>query len=443
MRDRNNSNIFLLSLPIFVELLLQLLVGNVDQFMLSQYSQNSVAAIGNSNQFINIIIIVLNVLSMATTVLLTQYIGAGNTSKVSEVCTVSTVLLGGISLLMMVVSMVFARPLFTWLNVPADVIDEACLYTQIIGSFLLVQGLYMNFAAIIRSFSLLKEVMLAAIVMNVLNIFGNAILINGYFGFPRLGIVGAAISTNFSKVVGLIIVGLIFYKRVQAEISPSYLKPFPFATLKRLLYVGLPSGGENFSYNLSQMVIMMFVNLFGTAVITTKVYCTMIASISYVYSMAISQATQIVLGYLLGAGKKDAVPKKIYGTILISLLVSFSITLLAFLNSDVVFGIFTDDPQVLELAHKIMFIDLFLEAGRSVNIMMTRGLVATGDVKPPLIAGLICMWSLTVGMSYVLGVYFNMGLVGIWIAMALDECVRAVVFLIRFQSGAWRKKHVI
>ena len=82
-------SVFKMTWPIFIEILLQIMVGNVDQFMLSHYSQKSVAAVGNANQIINIVIIALSVISMAATIMIAQYRGAGNKEKVTEVCTVA------------------------------------------------------------------------------------------------------------------------------------------------------------------------------------------------------------------------------------------------------------------------------------------------------------------------------------------------------------------
>ncbi len=435
--------IFMMSLPIFIELLLQLLVGNIDQFMMSQYSQDSVAAIGNGNQVMNIAIIVLNAMSLATTVLLAQYLGAKDKSKMTQICTISVGVIGVASLVATGLMVGFNEPLFTWMSVPDTVMTEACLYLKIVGSFILVQGLYMTFAAILRSYSMLKEVMLSSVIMNLLNIIGNAILINGLFGFPQLGVAGAAISTNISKCIGLGIVIYLFVKKIDATISLKSIQPFPMDLLKKLLFVGLPAGGQELSYNLSQMIILKFINIFGTAVIATKVYCSMLANVAYVYTMAISQATQIIVGYLMGSREFKEVERRVWSTIFISIIVSFSITLFVYLNSEAIFGLFTDDEMIITLGKQIIFIEFFLELGRSVNIVMTRCLVATGDVKFPVGVSLIGCWLIAVAFGYFLGVHLNLGLVGIWIAMAIDEILRAIIFMIRFKSGIWKTKALV
>ena len=429
-----------LSFPIFIELLLQLLVGNVDQFMVSHISQDSVAAIGNANQLVNIVIIVLNVMSMATTILITRYIGANDRKGISTVCSVSVVMSLVSSVLATSVLVFFCRPLFGFLQVPASVMEEAVEYTTIVGGFLLVQGLYMTFAAILRSYSFTRDVMFVSLIMNLMNIGGNVILINGYLGFPKLGIVGAAISTNISKCIGLVIVFYLFCKKTDASIGRRYLKPFPFSTLKRLLSIGLPSGGEELSYNLSQMCILRFVNFFGTSVIATKVYCSMLANIAYVYSIAIAQATQIVIGYFIGMKLFSKIAKRVHTTVWLSMAISTCLTAIMYINSDAIFGIFTSDAEILALGKQILLIEFFLEIGRSVNISMVRCLIAVGDIKFPFLIGLGSSWLVATGGAYVLGVVFQWGLVGIWVAMAIDECLRGLLFLIRFKQGAWKGK---
>ena len=429
----DNKTIFMMSLPIFVELLLQLLVGNIDQFMISKYSQEAVAAIGNGNQIMNIVIVVLNVMSVSTTILISQYLGAKNKSKGSEVSTASLLISSVFSILITILVILFNKQLFMWLKVPNEILAETSRYTVIIASFV----------SILRSYALMKEVMYVSILMNMINIIGNAILINGLFKAPRLGIVGAAISTNFSKCIGLIAVTIILIKKVDIKISLKYLKPFPIDTIKKLLFIGLPSGGESLSYNLSQMIILKVVNIFGTSVIATRVYGNMLANVCYVYSLAIGQATQVVIGYLIGAGREDEVENRVWSVSVISLVVSLAVTILIYFNSDAVFGIFSKDPVVLALGKKIIFIEIFLEIGRAINIVMTKCLIAAGDVYYPVLTTLTFSWVVAVGGSYILGVKLGLGLQGVWLAMMMDELIRAVIFAIRFKSCKWKNKSMI
>ena len=210
-----------------------------------------------------------------------------------------------------------------------------------------------------------------------------------------------------------------------------------------MLGIALPSGTEALSYNVSQIVILRFINLMGTTVIATKVYASMLANVAYVYAIAVSQATQIIVGYMLGARRYDEVNRRVWSTIRISLLVSELLTLLIFLFCDPIYSIFTQAPAIHALGRQILVVEFALEVGRSVNITMTKALTAAGDVWYPVAVGIFSMWLVAVLGGWLLGSAWQWGLVGIWIAMACDEGLRGALFVRRFRRGAWRKKQLV
>ena len=434
-----NRNLFFMSLPIFVELLLQLLVGNIDQMMVSRVSQQSVASIVNANQIMNLVIIVLSMASTAATVILSQYLGAEDKANSSRTCMVSILMITVVSLLSTLLVFAGYKPLYKALRVPEEIFDEASLYLLIVGACITVQGLYLIFSAIIRAFAMMKEVMIVSIVMNVMNIIGNAILINGWFGMPRLGAVGAAVSTDISKLVGLGLMILLFVKRTNVKLGLRFLKPFPVQIMKKLCLLAVPSGVESFSYNMSQMCILGIVNSFGTMVTVTKGYCSIFANLAYVYAMAIASATQIVLGYLIGAKKIDLIQKRVNATQKVALAACVGLAVLLFLGSNYIFLIFTDDPEIIAMGRRILFIEIFLEIGRAVNIVMTKCLIAVGDAVTPTVVGVSFQWGVAFVGAWVFGIIFGWGLEGVWVAMAIDECLRGLIFAVHFKKERWKK----
>lgn len=426
-----------LSGPIFVELFLQMLVGNVDQFMVGRYSDAGVAAIGNANQVLNIVIIVFSVISIAATIRISLYKGYGDNEKAQSLYTLSLCVNLVLSIVVSVVLVVFSKLIFRLMNVPEEVLPQAALYLSLIGGFIVLQGVHLTFTAILRSNAMMKESMLVSLVLNVVNIGGNALLI------PYFGLVGAAVSSIAARFAGVIILAVIFKLKVDGRISLKYLWPFPWEQLKKLLCIGLPSGGESFSYTVSQLAIQTMANGFGKGVIVTKTYASMFAMISYLYTNALSQASQIIVGYLLGAGDEKNVRAQVKRTVMLSILVSMIISIIIFLCSRQIFGFFTDDQKIIELGHTIMLLDIFVELGRAVNMVMVRDLQAVGDIAFPIILGITCMWLIATLGGFVLGVGFKMGLAGFWIAMACDECLRAIMFIVRWKSGKWKGKNLI
>lgn len=435
--------LFKLSIPIFLELLLQLLVGNIDQIMVGQYAEFSVGAIANSNQILNLILIAFNLICMATTILISLYKGSGNEEQVTQIYTVSLVTNFSISLILSVIFFFFSMNMVSWLSIPAELVVETNGYIKIVGSFLFLQGIYLTFSAILKSNTLMKESLAVSIVVNLVNILGNGVLIFGMFGLPAFGVLGAAISSNISRVVGIVMMYVIFRKKLDMKFEIDHIRPFPTHLLKRLLKIGLPAGAESFSYSFGQLNIQKMVNMIGNVAISTKAYVAIFANLSYVYTIAISQASQIVVGYIIGNRDYDTADQKVMDTLKISVCISVVVSTIIWYFSDNLFLIFTENEEVILLGHTILFIDIFLEIGRAFNIVLVRALQTAGDGIYPTIICIIFAWLIGVGLGYILAVHMEMGLAGIWIAMALDECVRGVIFFVRWKSGKWKSKNLI
>ena len=143
---------------------------------------------------------------------------------------------------------------------------------------------------------------------------------------------------------------------------------------------------------------------------------------------------------MVGAGRIERIERRIFSTIGVSAAVSMSLTAVFFVFSDSILGIFTQEPEILALGRQILFIEFFLELGRSFNITMTRCLTSIGDVRVPVYIALGGTWLVAVCLGYALGIGLGLGLAGIWIAMAADEIVRAAVYSLRLRMGAWRSR---
>lgn len=396
--------LFQLTWPIFVELVLQMLVSNVDQMMVARTSPTAVAAIGNANVITNLLLISFSVICMAATILITQYIGAGSTERVAQTYTVSLVVNVTLSLVIFVALTFFSTQIYGLMGVPAELMPEAGAYLRIIGIGMPLQAIHLTFVAFFRAHGLTKQTMFISIVINLLNIAGNFVLIGGMGPIPMLGVAGAAISSDLSRLVGVVIVIWLFKRTIRTPVDFRNLRPFPVDHLKRLLKIGIPSGGESISYNLTQIVIQTMCNSLPIYVITARAYSNMFAMLSYIYGSAIAQATQIIVGYLMGARKIEETDRRVNATLRAAMLVSFVISLLLFLLCEPLFGLFTSDPQVLSMCRTIMGIEILLELGRAANIVLFRALQTAGDIRFPICLNVTTVWTVAVGGGYLLGV---------------------------------------
>ncbi len=435
--------ILLMTLPIFVELILQMVVGYVDQYMISSYNENCVASITNANSITNLLVLTFSVLSTASLILLGQYKGAKETENENKIYSLAFFMNLIISVIVSIFIVTLSPMIFKLMNVDQVIFDDAVTYIRITGSFMVVQAMILTFSSFLRSNALMKQTMIVSFVINIINVILNAILINGLWIFPEMGIAGVAWASSISRSIGLMVLVFIFYRNIGNRIKLANLKPFPKDILKKLLFIGLPSSGENFSYNMSQIVILGYVNLLGPSIVNARTYSNILATFSYIFAAAVAQALIVTVSRLIGAKMVDEASHRVKDTLKIAIVISTLCSILLFLLQEPLFRIFTDDVEIIKIGRTIMFVEIFLEVGRCINIVLVRALQSAGDINFPIILSIISCWGIAVLIGYVFGIVFNWGLVGIWIAMAVDECLRGMIFVFRWYQGKWKRMKLI
>lgn len=298
----------------------------------------------------------------------------------------------------------------------------------------------MALSAILRSHNKAYYPMFVTLLINIVNVIGNYFLIFGNFGAPRLGITGAGISTSVSRLLAVGLLSYILFRKVTPFPALKLFRPFPWDKIKNLLIIGLPAAGEQVSYNFSQVVITYFSVMLGTAALTARTYAMSIVMFSYVFSIAIGQGAAISIGHLIGEDRDNAAFSVEKYSIKLAMLVTVCISILTALVGTDIFKMLSSNPDVISIGATVLYIDVLLEIGRAVNITSVNSLNAAGDVMYPFITGVIVMWGVATLLSYVLGIWWGWGLNGIWLAMALDENIRAVVFERRWKSRKWENK---
>lgn len=440
---KSNKYLLTLTVPVFIELLLNMLIGNVDQFMIMSYSETAYTAIGNVNQLVNFFILAFNVVAMSSTVLIAQYIGAKQIDRSKSIYPLAFVVNLIFGLLITFIVLVTFTPLFAWLEYPADIIKEAKEYIVIIASCLVFNALGVTFAAFFRANGYMKEWMYVSLLANLLNVIGNALLLFGWFGIPKLGVVGVAISSNVSKIFAFVMIFILYKKKIGYSLSFRVLKPFPKAQFKNMMSVGIPAAGENMAFSLMTIIIQKFINGFGTAMVTARVTANLLSFVAWIFATAISTTTQVIIGYLMGAHDTEGSNKRFWSSIRMSMLFSFLGSLILYFLCEPIFGLFIKEPEIIAVCKKVMLVDMFLEQGRAVNLCAVRSLQAAGDTKFPIILGILSAWTVAVGFGYLFGVVMGFGIVGVWVGMAMDEITRAIIFCIRWKGGKWKSMSLI
>ncbi len=441
--DVIHTSLFKLGWPIFIQALLSMCLGYIDTLMISHYSDTAVGGIGNASQITGFLTLAFSIISSATGVVVAQYLGAKISDKINEIYSVSIAFNLVISVIISAIILLLNRPLLKLLKVQPSMFSDAGTYMRIVGGFIFLEAVFDTFSQIFRSNGRTKIGMITSIIMNLVNIAGNYMFLYGPLKFLEMGVAGVAISTTVSRVIAVIIAILYFNKKIDGKISISYLIPFHFDILGKLLKIGIPTAGENISYNIAQLMIMMFVNSLSAVAVNTKIYAGILSNFAYLFSISAAMAASIVVGHSVGASDYDYAYHKVLSTLKKSMVVSVSIALAGYYISPITFGIFTDNKDIITLGHKIMLICIFLEIGRTANLVIINSMRAAGDVRFPTFLGMASMWGVSVLLGYILGIVMGYGLTGIWIAMAMDELLRGVVVFVRWCRGGWRGKRIV
>ena len=423
--------------PIFIETLLVMMLGAVDTFMLSRHSDNSVAAVGVVNQLMNLVFLLFEVISLGTSILCSQYIGAKRRDKVIQVVGISLIfnLISGI--LVSTCLIFFAEDLLLLMGLRPDLMADGLPYMKIVGGFAFFQALSLSLSASLRSADKAKYPMYVSVVVNILNIIGNYTLIFGKFGMPALGVEGAAISTSFCRFVSAAILMVILFKKHIPSFPKELFSPFPWVELKNLLKIGIPSAGEHMSYSLSQVVITYFINMISNEALATRTYIVNIVMFTYIFALSLAQGGAILIGHLVGMKKIQAAYTIGKRVMRLGVTISVSLNIVTALFGRQILSMLTSDPWIITTGAAILWIEILLENGRALNFFGVNALRSAGDIYFPVIVGIIVMWGIQVVGSYVLGIWLGWGLIAMWTVFALDENIRGLIFLRRWNSFKW------
>ncbi len=431
-------SIVALTWPILVEILLRTALGTSDVFMLSGYSDKAVSAVGVITQLTFFLIIVSTFVSSGTGILIAQYNGAERTQDATNVGVASIALSVVVGLLLSVVAVLGAVNLISFYGLEPQVELYAQEYLIISGAMTFNVTLGIVFTTILRSYGYSRSPMVVNLISGLLNVIGNYIALYQPFGLPVYGVQGVAVATVISQVIGTVTLGFIL-KYSPISLPMRSLKSVPAEVYRKILKIGGMNAGEVLSYNMAQIAIVYFVVQMGTASLAAFTYAQNIARFSFAFALAIGQATQIQTGYYIGKGWIESILKRVQIYFLVSFIVSTSAASAVYLLRDSILPLFTHQPEILYLTGSLVMGSIILEAGRVFNLVFISALKGAGDVRFPVQIGILCMWGVGVCFSYLLGIHWGFGVIGAWMAIALDEWVRGIIMLVRWRSSSWVK----
>ncbi|MCQ2611542.1 MAG: MATE family efflux transporter [Treponema sp.] len=443
--NRGALPMFSLALPLVIEQFMRVLVSSVDTFMVSGYSEKAVAGIGLVAQYVFFLNIIFSVIITGTTIVLSQYLGAEKSEKeLNYVSQASSVMTTVVSLLITVLVLCVTGPLLSTYDLEDEVRQSAYDYFTVfggIGAFFIAFNMLQS--SILRCYGYTKEAMIVTLIANLLNVGGNAIALYGPFGLPVLGVPGVAWSSTISQIVSFIILGIIIARKKDVSFNLKGMLSVPQDIYRKILKIGVPTAGESLSYNVAQITVMAMISTLGTFAINSHVYTQTIVRYVYATAIGIGSATQIKIGHYVGAGEKESAYRNLYKYSIAATLTSTLLCIgLNFIKMPII-ELFTQSPDILKLSSTLMLVAIYIEFGRSLNLIYIGGLKGAGDVRFPVLYGIFSMWTIIVGLGAFLGLYCGLGLVGFWIATGTEETTRGIVMFFRWRSKRWQNKGIV
>ncbi len=440
---QKDFNLFSLTWPIFLEIFLFMLMGIVDTFMLSAISDDAVSGVGAANQYLHIAILILEVVGNGAAIVIAQYIGSRKILEAAKISAIAVVLNLIVGIMISIVFVFYSERMMQGLNLSGDILFYAQSYLKIVGGAIFLQAIINSLAAIIRVHGFTKEAMFVSLGMNVIHILGNYALIFGKFGFPELGVQGAAISSVISRFLALLVFFWLLYRVMEVRVRLEYYFTLSWEYIRKILQIGLPSAFEQIMYQACQIVFLYYATYLGASSLAARQYATNISMFIYLFAMAIGMGTAIIVGRYVGGNRKDDAYFRVWKSVQWALAVTFSMVVIVILLRKPLMGLFSDDPEIIRMGASVLLLSILLETGRTINIVLINSLRASGDARYPVLIGALSM----VGMSLPLGYFFvfhlDLGLPGIWLAIAADEWTRAIIMFFRWKSRKWEKHALV
>ncbi len=432
-----------LAIPIVFESFFRTLVSSIDAIMLSSYSQESVAGVGLVTQYIFFIQILFNVICIGTSIVLAQYLGARREEDCRAVTQGSIVMISCAGLAIALAVGFGAGPLLSFYRIEEGVRTFAWQYLAIFGG---LGSVFVAFnllqATILRSYGYTKDAMFISIVANVLNVIGNSFSLYGWFGLPVTGVIGVASSSTVSQIVACFLFAWRIKKHPDVFFSARGARSIGKETYRKILSIGIPTAGENLSYNVGQITIMAMVSTLGTWAMSAQVYAQTIVRFVMLIAFSIGNAVQIKMGYLVGSRRLDEAYRKLWGYQLTGTLISFTLVILLNFIKGPIVGIFTHEAEIAAITCSLFVVSIYIETGRSINLITISALKGSGDVKFPVFTGICTTWLFGVGGSWLVGLHLGIGMIGIWLAVGTDETLRGLIMLGRWKSKRWQTKAI-
>lgn len=437
-----NKDLKKLIVPLIIEQLLAIMVGLADTIMIASVGEAAVSGVSLVDTVNILIINIFAALATGGAVVAGHYIGQQREDQACrsawQLIYFSGIMSVGVMVIFLAAHDYILHGVFG--SITEDVMQNAKTYLIITAYSIVPLAIYNACAALFRAMGNSRVTMWISVIMNILNVAGNAIFIYIF----KAGVAGAAISTTFSRIVAAVIIFILLWnKKRQIHICGQITwKPQPHI-IGKILYIGIPNCLENSMFQLGKILLLSLVSTFGTFAIAANAVSNTVACINILPGMAINLAILSVSSVCIGAGEYEQAEYYMKKMMKIIYALTAIISVLLMVGTPVIVAVYNLSAETSQLAtliiryHAVMALLIWAPSFSLPNLFR-----AAGDVVYTMITAIISMWVFRIGASYILSGYFQIGLLGVWIAMTIDWAFRAILYVIHYKRKAW-KKHAL
>jgi putative MATE family efflux protein len=419
-------------------------MGLVDTIMVSSVGEFAVSGVNVVDNINNLLIIAFIALSTGGAVVTSQYIGRRDTKNAGLAAKQLIYVVTLVSLVIMVISLALGRQII-WLfygSLAPDVMAAAALYFLITAVSYPFLALYNANAALFRAAGNSGVTMRIALLVNVMNIGGNAFFIYGL----KIGVAGVAISTLLSRIVAAaLLMGLLVRGRREPLVVTGMFKiRLVRPMIRNILNVGIPSGLESSMFQIGRLLTQRIFTVFGTTAIAANAIASVINSVSFMPGMAYGIALLTIVGQCVGAGDYTAAKKQTAKILKLAYITLFVISCLIYIFMENLVSLFNLSAEAHDLAKVFLRVHcISMAVGWPMSFALPSALRAAGDARYVMVVATVSMWTVRVSAAYLLTFFFEVGPLGVWLAMGGDFIVRGSCYLSRWVRGRWQEKKVI
>lgn len=433
-----NKTLFQLSFPLLLNALLGMLVMLIDMTILSSYSEAAAAAVSIANQILLVAFDLSSLFATGAVVMVSRCLGKEDHEGARKMAETALLANGMVSICLGLFLFSFASLLIAAINCPAEIVQAATIYLRVGAFTILFNGVMLGATAALRGYGETKIIFALGANAYVLYLLAEVVFIFGWGPVPELGVFGSALATLLVRVLAVLVLFVVMTKRLRMDFQ-FWRQSWPetWHRIQKQFTLSWPSAFDNLAYGFYQIILVSYIASYNVAMILSRTFTLTLSALMTMILMSISQANEVMVGYRHGAGDAKEVKRCVMQSSFVSALLTTGFALALYYFSTPLVGLFTSQPEIHKLAKELLWITIFVQPFSALNTILFHSLRALGDVYVPVIATQVMMWGLSLPVAYVLTIVMDMGVLGLWYVLLMEEILKALFLFVRWQKRNW------